>query len=157
MFNNKFALTTIFLAIGLGNTLQAHAGSAYLYCVSKTNTSSAPYAKWDFIDIKTKQKRNLNEKFRQWGGIKEGINNSVWIEGELGYKNNKPNLVMLSGGDSAWFCNALKEVCTDQYGPDYSYIGSGGGPTVYGWNGVAVRTNGEYLTSAQPCPNWWTE
>jgi hypothetical protein len=153
MRNKKTALASVFLAIGMGSFMQAYANGAYLYCTS-TKDSDTKYAMWNFKDSKTKQDRVFSDQFKQRGNFQEGRKNSVWIEGELGYRYNKPNLVML-GYEYKELCAALVQMCQDQYGSDYGYIGAGGGPTVYGWNGVAFRSNGTWLSDARVCPNWW--
>jgi hypothetical protein len=150
---------TIFslLLFTLANISQAHAYGAKMYCVSASNSNNWDWAHWKFKSKETGQQIDITDSVQYYSStIQNNGDNRVYLEGGLAYVNNSPTLAVM-GYEYDAICAKLAKICTDEYGPDYKYIGAGGGPAVSGWNGVSIYSNGSFKSSGHTCPNWWTK
>ncbi|WGL58937.1 hypothetical protein QEJ31_10430 [Pigmentibacter sp. JX0631] len=148
---------------------------SYLFCVNEKNTY-----KWKWAA----KNENFNNKYK---GIKKITTHSeewTWLKGSPSL-NKHFNIVLdikhefQSMNEAKEFCEELKNICTSQYGDDYSLVGVSS-YAVPGWGLVSVRyptpvvetestAQNDYASETEPllgyeveniksktssCPNW---
>lgn len=107
---------------------------SYLFCVNEKNTY-----KWKWAT----KNENFNNKYRGIKKITTQTEEWTWLKGSPSL-NKHFNIVLdikyefQNANDAKNFCEDLKNICTSQYGEDYSLVGVSS-YAVPGWGLVSVR------------------